>query len=603
MRVCDIIANFVYANGIHDVFTVVGGGSMFLVDGLASHPSIRTISCHHEQAAAMAAVAYAKYKGIGCGFFTTGCGGTNAMTGVLHAWQDNSRCIFISGQCRRNETVRNLGIPIRQLGVQEADIVSLVSPITKYAVMVNDSADILYHLEKAFYIMQTGRPGPVWIDVPLDVQSDDVDEKFLRHFSPDEIPMEKYIATKDEIQAVEEKLKVAQRPVIIAGQGIRLANAIECFKKFIEKTQIPVVCSRLGLDVIPTEHPLNIGRIGNQGTRAANITVQNADFILVLGSRLSICSTGYGYEYFAREATIFVVDIDPYEHMKNTIKIDRLICSDIKKFLSGINLQYVVPNNMKERKEWAGFCNNVKQKLPVCQPQYANDSSGINMYYFMRELSKCFREDETVVTDAGSAVYVPAQEITFTSDKQRYITSGGQAEMGFTLPGVIGACVARNGQDVVGITGDGSFQMNIQELQTIVYHQYPIKLFIWNNDGYLSIRSTQTRNFNKRYLGTDKTCGISFPSLEKIAYAYGITYRKINKSDKIELICREVLSLNEPVICEIICERDQAVSPVIRIKKRLDNGKLVYYPLEEMSPLLPRSELEKFMRVKLLDEE
>lgn len=597
IRVCDFVADFVNRAGINHVFTVSGGGLMFLTDGLACNKNIETVCCHHEQAAAMAAVAYAKYEGLGCAYFTTGCGGTNAATGLLHAYQDGTACLFISGQVKLKETSRNISVPLRQFGVQEADIVSIVEPITKYAVMIENPEDIAYHMGKALYLALDGHRGPVWIDIPMDVQSAFIDPDKLKGFKAEEIKKKtKSEPLEEEIAEVIKLMENAERPVIVAGQGVRLSGAAEIFKNFAEKHSIPFVASRMGFDVLPTEHPLYIGRIGNKGTRAGNFALQNADFLLVLGSRLSVSSTGHEYAYFAREAKIAVVDIDPFEHKKGTVKIDKIINADVKKFLNGFSL----PEN-RRFKNWAKACFEWKEKYPVFQSEYYNDKNGINMYLFTEKLSAYLREDDAVITDAGSAVYVPAQGLKFAYSGQRYITSGAQAEMGFTLPGAVGVCAARYGKDVIGITGDGSLQMNIQELQTIVQYAFPVKLFVWNNDGYLSIRATQRKFFEGRFIGTDKQSGVSFPDLAKIAWAYGIKYFKMASLGDTDSVMREVINYKGPVLCEVVCVRDQAVIPAVSSKK-LEDGRMVSAPLEDMYPFLPREEFYKNMIVKPLNE-
>lgn len=598
MRVCDLIAEYIYNNGIKDVFMISGGGLMFLTDGLVCNQKLNKICCHHEQAAAMAAVAYAKYKGNGCAYVTTGCGGTNAITGVLNAWQDNVSCIFISGQCKRRETLGYVNLPIRQVGVQEADIVSIVSSITKYAVMVEHKADILYHLEKAFFLAKDGRPGPVWLDIPMDIQSAEVEKAELRHFDVSELkPVKKEISRK-EVEGLLGDFKNAKRPVVVAGHGVRLAGATEELSEFVHRHKIPVVFSRLGTDVMPTMDDLNIGRIGNKGTRAANFALQNADFVLAIGSRLSVSSTGQEYQYFAREAKVVAVDIDKYEHLKNTVHIEQIIQADAKDVLRKLLLEYQEYNHS----DWAKKCLEWKKLYPVClEEYYKDDAQGINMYLFVEELSKYLKNNSVLVTDAGSAVYVPAQGIKTYDKRQRYITSGGQAEMGFTLPAAIGVCAARKGQEVLGITGDGSLQMNIQELQTLVHHKFPVKLFVWNNDGYLSIRVTQNKFFDGRFIGTDSTSGVSFPDLEKIAGAYGIEYFRINTIHDIETQLPAVMSMTGPVLCEVKIIRDQEVIPSVSSKK-LPDGRLKSAPIEDMYPFLPRDEFRKQMIVKPIEE-
>jgi len=597
-RVVDYIANYISELGVKEVFMVAGGGQMFLTDGIAKHPRLRAICNHHEQASAMAAAAYAKYsENLGAAFVTTGCGGTNTLTGLLGAWQDNVPCLFISGQSKRRETVRNSNLPLRQFGVQEADIIAIVQPLTKYAVMINDPSKIAYHLEKAVYLAKSGRPGPVWLDVPLDVQGALIDEPSLKRFSEKEIAKTyKEEPTQEEMKRVLDLVAEAKRPVIIAGQGIRLAKAIADFRAFVEKHQIPVVFSRLGIDILPSDHPLHIGRIGNKGDRAGNFAVQNSDLVLAIGSRLSVSSTGHEYKQFAREAKIVVVDIDPVEHEKNTVRIDLFINADAIRFLQRIHLR-----TSPDTRDWVKKCQEWKCKWPVCLPEYADETRGINLYYFVDRLSRKLKHDSVVVADAGSAFYVTAQAIKL-KEGQRCILSGGQAEMGNTLPAAIGVSVAKGFEEVIGITGDGSFQMNIQELQTIVYNKLPVKIFVWNNDGYLSIRATQSKFCEGRLIGTDKTSGVSFPDTEKIAKAYGIEYFKVSEGKKLDETLGKVLKHKGPVLCEVICLRDQEIVPTVSSYKKED-GTIVSKPLEDMYPFLDRVEFLSNMVVKPLSED
>jgi len=597
MRVADYVANYIYNFGVKEVFLVSGGGMMFLSDGIAVHPHLKAICAHHEQAAAMAAVSYARYnENFGVAYFTTGCGGTNALTGLLGAWQDSTPCMFVSGQCKKSQTIRGSGLPLRQFGVQEADIVEIVSSITKYAAMVSEPERIAYHLDKAVHLAKTGRPGPVWLDIPLDVQGAVIDEKSLLHFLPTELTKNyKEDPTPAELGTFRMLLGEAKRPIIIAGQGIRLAKAIPQFRKFIEAYNIPCVSSFLGVNLLPTDHPLYIGRIGTKGTRAGNFAVQNADLVISIGCRLSVSSLGYAFDTFARGAKKVVVDIDPLEHKKNTIKIDLFINADAKKFLESVSL-----SKTEDMQHWARKCREWREKWPICLPEYSNDEKGVNLYYFMKHLSNLLKPDSVVIADAGSAFFVASQAISLQGN-QRYITSGGQAEMGYTLPACIGVSIARGAKEVVGITGDGSVQMNIQELQTLVHYKLPVKLFVWNNDGYLSIRATQKKFFGDRFIGTDKTSGVSFPDLEKVAAAYGIKYFRVSKSGSLDDVLRKVLDYPHAVICEIMCIRDQEIVPTVSSSKNED-GTLRSRPLEDMYPFLDRDELRRNMIVHLSEE-
>jgi acetolactate synthase I/II/III large subunit len=586
-RIADIVASFLVDQGIKDIFTLTGGGAMFLNDGIASNDNINAICNHHEQACAMGAVAYAKYKnGLAAAMLTTGCGATNAITGLLDAWQDNTPVIFISGQIKRKETSRNAQTNLRQFGVQEADIVSIVESLTKYAVMVNEPEEILYHLEKAVHLAQTGRPGPVWIDIPLDVQGFSIDTSELKHFIPD-------ADTTQEIKGIDQFIEMyeqAERPIILAGNGVRLSGSVEKLREFVSKNNVPCAVSYLAADYFEQDNPNYVGRIGIKGDRAGNFAIQNSDLIISLGSRLSICLTGFEYELFARESKLIVVDIDEDEHKKDTVNIDQFIYSDVGAFLENI-WNKVTPKSLGE---WQNKCVHWKNKWPVYQEGY--DTNTVNMYEFTKALSELASEDSIVVSDAGSSYYVVSQSFTLKSNKQRYITSGAQADMGFTLPAAIGACIAAN-KSVIGITGDGSFQLNIQELQTIKHYNLPVKLIVWNNNGYLSIRATQNKFFDGRRIGTDPESGVSFPEVEKIANAYELPYVKINNVDELREKLANVIATSGPIICEVICPENQEIIPAVSAVKNKD-GSMTSKPIEDMYPFLDRNEFLDEMLIK-----
>jgi acetolactate synthase-1/2/3 large subunit len=384
------------------------------------------------------------------------------------------------------------------------------------------------------------------------------------------------------LNVIIQALKESKRPLIIAGQGIRLADQCQKLNDFVHRHKIPVVCSRMGLDVMVSNDSLYIGRIGNKGTRPANFAVQNADFILAIGSRLSVSSIGHSYELFAPRSKLIVVDIDPIEHQKNTVKIHQFIRCDIRDFFTVLpDFDYISPQ------DWLDKTVFWKQKYPVFNSD-VKPAKGVDLYYFMHTLSNCLANDDIVVTDAGSAVYAPAQGIELRFKEQRYITSGAQAEMGFTLPGAIGVCKAAN-RRVIGITGDGSFQMNIQELQTIIHNNLPVKIFVWSNNGYLSIRATQTKFFNGRMIGTDSSNGISFPDLEKISNAYGLKYIRVKNQEELKSKIQEALDFAGPVICDVDCNPDQEIIPSVS-SKVLPDGKIVSCPIDDMYPFLPREE-------------
>jgi acetolactate synthase-1/2/3 large subunit len=597
MRVSDVIVDFIYKLGVDTIFTVTGGGAMFLNDAVAAHPKMKAVCNHHEQACAMGAVGYAKLRnGYASAILTTGCGATNAVTGLLDAWQDNVPCFFVSGQVKRKETCYNATVPLRQFGVQEANIVSVVKSLTKYAVMINEPQDILFELEKAAFLAKSGRPGPVWIDVPLDVQGATVDIDTLRHFIPEPEALVKHAPSAKDVEVLLKKLSTAKRPFIIAGNGIRLGGAVESFLRFVEDTKIPVGVSYLGADLLPSDHPQYVGRLGIKGDRAGNFAMQNADLIISIGCHLSVALTGFEYNLFAREAYLAVVDIDPDEHRKNTVKIDQFIYADVTEFFTA--LPTVKP--FRAWQGWGDTCRKWKEQWPVCLPSYANEKEGINKYSFIEKLKDHLKSDSVVVSDAGSSYYVTSQALKIR-DQQRYLTSGAQADMGFTLPAAIGASVARAGGEVIGITGDGSFQMNIQELQTVVHHQFPVKLVVWNNNGYLSIRATQVKFFAGREIGTDPASGVSFPSTEKIAAAYGIQFLRVAEINLLDAALKQLMASTGPMILEVMCPQNQEIIPTASSKK-LPDGRMVSKPLEDMYPFLDRAEFLANMIVKPIEE-
>ena len=563
MRVVDYVIDQVYRAGAKHAFTITGGGAMFLNDAIAAHTWITPVCNHHEQASAMAAVAYSKYTGkpsLVCP--TTGCGGTNAITGLLDAWQDSVPVIFVSGNVNHHQ----ISPPgVRNLGVQEARIIEVVESITKYAKLIESVDEVEEVVEEAIRQATTGRPGPVWIDIPMDIQGKEL-----------------------EIYSLQEDLKKAERPLILAGGGISSSGVSrDEFRDFVNRTGVPVVTTFNAVDLIESEDDYFVGRVGVKGTRAGNFALQNCDFLLVLGSRLAVPATGYNYKTFAREAKVVVVDIDKAEHSKNTVKIDQFIHSDLKDFICGKRITVSVP-------QWQQTCLSWRKKWPIIPPKKSDDT-GIDLYDFTGKLNKHKPDDSVVISDAGSAYYVCSQA-TGISGNNRYITSSAQAEMGFTLPACIGAAFAGS-PCVIGVTGDGSFQMNIQELQTIKHHQLPIKIFVWNNGGYLSIRTTQKKFFEGREIGTDEDSGVSFPDLARIAHAYDIDYARISDYDSLVPALETIFSVDFPMIIEVMCQKWQEVVPTLQGRKNPD-GTISAPPLEDMYPFLSREEFYDNMIVE-----
>ena len=601
VKLSDYVVEFLENNGVRVVFMLSGGGCIHLVDSVGKSERIKYICNHHEQACAMSAEAYAKFKNdIGVVLVTSGPGATNTITGLLGAFQDSIPCLFISGQIKRSQAMYNSkNVKLRQFGVQEVNIIPIVESITKYAVMVNNPEKIRYHLEKALYLARSGRPGPVWLDIPLDVQSAKIKKNELRGFDTSESGLcYEEVPQKDEMDEVIRLLKSAQRPVIIAGHGVRIANACEELIHLVTKYNLPVVTPIMGIDVLHSNHKSYIGRIGIKGTRPGNFAMQNADLIISIGSRLAVPTIGFEYKLFAREAKVIVVDIDPEEHKKNTIKIDKIINADAKSFL-----EELINNLEKEKftfpKGWLKKCNEWKRTYPVCLPKYRKSKGGINYYYFVDTLNKKIKAKTPVISDAGSSFYVVSQSVNVQKG-QRYITSGALATMGFGLPAAIGVSVALGNRQVVTVTGDGSFQQNIQELQTIVHHNLPIKIFVINNKGYLSIRQTQRRFFDGRLVGEGFQSGLSFPQTRKIAHAYGIKFVKASNNKSLDKALDEVFDYNGPVICEVKSLENQEIIPTNTAQIRPD-GTMVSKPLEDMYPFLDRDEFKKEMIVKPVD--
>ena len=566
MRVVDYVIDEIYKAGAKHAFIITGGGAMFINDAVAAHHSIVPICNHHEQASAMGGVAYSKYTGkpsLVCP--TTGCGGTNAITGLLDAWQDSVPVIFVSGNVNLHQISPS---GVRNLGVQEARIIEVVKSITKYAKLIESVDEVEDVVQTAIKESTTGRPGPVWIDIPMDIQG-----KEMERFS------------------LFDELINAKRPLILAGGGINCAGVSrDEFRDFIRHVRIPVVTTFNAVDLIESDDEYFVGRVGVKGTRAGNFAMQNCDLLLVLGSRLPVPATGYNYETFARDAKVIVVDIDKEEHSKNTVKIDKFIHSNLKDFLNENRVRVDVP-------EWQQKCLKWRDSWPII-PSKKSDETGIDLYDFTSKLNQFKPDDSVVISDAGSAYYVCSQA-TGIKGNQRYITSSAQAEMGFTVPACIGAAFAGS-PCVIGVTGDGSLQMNIQELQTIKHHNLPIKLFVWNNGGYLSIRTTQKKFFQGREIGTDEDSGVSFPDLSKIAHAYDLEYVKISDYNLLTNSLTTIFSLDMPIIIEVMCKRWQEVVPTLQGRKNSD-GTISAPPLEDMYPFLSRKEFYDNMIVDTID--
>lgn len=606
IRVADYIADMLVKNGIHHVFSVTGGGAMHLNDGLGHKEGLTCIYNHHEQACAIAAESYARINNqIAAVCVTTGPGGTNAITGVLGGWLDSIPMLILSGQVRYDTTVRSTGLNIRAYGDQEYDIVKMVSNITKYAWMVTDAADIRYCLEKALYLAKTGRPGPVWLDIPLNVQGAYIETEQLRGYDPLEEQKNVVPKVTDELaKEIIAKIRNAKRPVFNAGNGIRIAGAAEIFLRVVEKLGIPVVTGWNSIDLIYDTHPLYTGRAGIMGDRAGNWAVQNSDVLLSVGSRLSIRQVGYQYQSWARAAYTIIEDVDAEELKKPDLHVDMPVWADAKDLLEALerNLEEKVPEKQKRnQQEWIRCCQNWKKCYPVVQEKHKMQKGPVNVYAFIGKLSSLLPENKITVVGNGSACVVGSHGYEIKKG-QRFITNSAVASMGYDLPAAIGACIASGEQDMICVTGEGSIQMNLQELQTIIHHRFPIKIFVINNGGYHSIRQTQKNFFGDPLVGIGAESGdLSFPSMEKLAWAYGCPYQKITDNCRLEEI-KETLQIHGPAICEVFVDTQQKFEPKCA-SKRLEDGSMVSAPLEDLAPFLSQEELKQQMFIPLFDEE
>lgn len=603
VKVSEWIAQYLIERGIDHNFTVPGGGAMHLNVALGLQKGMNNIFMHHEQSAAMAAEGYARmYNKLPLVCCTTGPGGTNTLTGVLGAWLDSIPMLILSGQVKYTSTVRYHRIGVRALGDQEFDITPVAAHMTKYAVMVTNPKMVKYHIDKALYLAQSGRPGPVWLDLPLDLQGAYIDtEEFLEFHEEELEEMCPPSVTDEIIDTVIQKLKAAKRPVINAGNGIRIAGAYPVFREVVRLLDIPVVTGWNSIDLMSDDDPCYIGRAGIMGDRPGNWAVQNSDLVLSVGSRLGVRQVGFDVKKWAREAYVIMVDIDKEELRKPSIHVELPIHADVREFLDklcgALGKEEFVPD-----KKWKEICAGWKKDYPVVMPVHYEEKELANVYCFIKELSRRLQEGQTTVVGNGSACVVGSHGYVI-KEGQRFIINSGAASMGYDLPAAIGVCFAEGKKELVCISGDGSIQMNLQELQTIIFHKLPIKIFVINNQGYHSMRQTQDNLFPEyEKVGVGPESGdLSFPSMKKIAAAYGIPYTCVHKNSEMGSVMDETLAMHGYCICEIFVDTKQKFSPKSGTKK-LPDGRLVSPPLEDLAPYLPREDLEKIMLVPLCDE-
>lgn len=598
IKIAKYIAEFLKEKGVDDVFTVTGGGAMHLNDALGHAKGIHCTYNHHEQACAIAAEGYTRLTGkLAAVCVTSGPGGTNAITGVLGGWLDSIPMFILSGQVKRETTLWATDVPLRQLGDQEYNIVDSIKPMTKYAVMITDPLEIRYHLEKAYYLATVGRGGPVWLDIPLDIQAAIVETEELSGFDADkegltrkELPI--YDTSLSPV--ILEKIRNARRPLIFAGTGIRLGNARDEFLALVEKLQIPVVTAWNAHDVLPTDSPFFCGKPGTVGTRSGNFLVMNCDLLLVLGSRLNIRLISYNYKDFAKDAYKIIVDIDENELRKPTVQPDLAVHANVKDVMMDL-LKIPYDKDNAAHKRWLDWAVKLNKKYPAVLEEYGKVNCPMNPYAFLDLFFREASENEVMVCGNGSACVMTFQACRI-KEGQRLFTNSGCAAMGYGFPAAIGAAVARKGGQVVCIDGDGSFQMNLQELQTVVYNHLNIKIIYLNNDGYHSIRQTQTNLFKGEPLvGVCEGNGISFPDMEKIAYAYGIPYVRIDHLEKASEQLKGALHQEGPVIIEAVLDSEQNFEPKLS-SKVLPDGRIVSPALDDMFPFLSSKEYEETHR-------
>lgn len=593
-RVADYIIRKLTEENIKHIFLITGRGILYLTDAVAKNNNINAVSTYHEQGASYAAMAYAAAtEGMGACLVSTGCAATNAVTAALCAWQDNLPVVFISGQNMLNETTRYTNVPIRTYGSQEADIIKIVESITKYAQMITRPEDIVYEMEKAVFLANHGRKGPVWLDVPLNIQNARIDTDSLKHY---EALSEEPKISNEDLKYVAESLQNAKRPVIFIGGGVRSAGAGLELRNFVEENKIPVVFSTSAADIYGSANQLSIGAVGSLGgSRAGNFTVQNADLVLAIGTKLCAQSVG-NYEEFAREARIIAVDIDEHEHTKKGVTIDKIIHGDAKTFIQQLSKQKI----SIQCTEWIDKCLGWKQLFDIKNEDFikeALDNEIIDLYYFADVLKDVLEKDTVVITDAGFEELIVPSAVKY-GQEQKCLFPAAQGAMGYAIPAIIGAYYAGK-NSIVTVVGDGSFMMNMQELQLIGANKIPAKIFVINNNMYAVIRKRQRDLFRTRTIGNDPSDGVSEPDFERIANSFNIDYMKIADSTELEQGLKETMKKSGPCICEVFCSVDQKylhTSFAINDKRRL-----VRRPLEDLSPFIDREVLKEEMIVETIN--
>lgn len=597
IKVSDAIAEYLKQRGIRHVFGIIGSANSHIFDSINSLGYTEIVCVHHEQTATMAMQTYYRITGtISAALVTAGGGSSNAITGVMSAWADSIPGVVISGQ--ENTRFINSMQNMRMWGIQGYDSTEMVRTITKYTARVLDPKESIYELEKGFSVAGKGRPGPVWIDYPMDIQGAKVDKTSFAHFLDGENENANATPNSNDLDLVETLIRNAKRPIFWLGHGIRLAGAESLVETLLEHCPVPSLISWAGMDILPAEHPLNFGQAGVYGMRAGNFVLQNADLVIAIGNRMAIPMIGYEHSEFARDAKVVQVDIDQLELDKTKQLANVRICSDAKQFMLQLLTRF--KNQVfkgEEIQDWVNQCSGYRTKYPRIGPEHADTKGFINSYKVIDRLCDFLKPDQIITTDMGTALLSGHQAIRLKAG-QRLMTSTGLGEMGYGLPAAIGASFARNHGEVICLNCDGGIMMNIQELQTIAHHELPIKIFIFNNDGYLMIKHTQKNLFNGRYSAVDKKSGVTCPDFMKVAQVFDIPYFSIKTWEDFESVVPKIQGENGPVICDVFMDPEQYFYPKLSLAIRKD-GSIVSPPLEDLSPLLPREEFKENMIVAI----
>lgn len=584
MNVSEYIMDRLSKEGVEKIFMVSGGGGMFLIEALGNHPKLQHVSNHHEQASVMAAEGYQRAtRNLGVALVTTGPAATNTLTGLGCAWNDSIPLMVLAGQAKTPTLIGDTGM--RQRGTHEVNIIPIVKPVTKYAVTIDKKEDARYHFEKALYLAKNGRPGPVFLNIPLDIQSAEINPDELRGYEPEE---EKYDNKLDEILNL---LKKSKRPVIIAGYGIKLSKTEEFLIEISQKYNIPIVTPKNGFDTVWEDYPLLGGRIGINGQRAGNFTVQNADLILALGARLPLVTVGYETNLFAPKAKKILVDCDKAQLEHCWINLDLKVYSDLKEFMPALAQKLKDDNFSYDSKFWVEKVQGYRAKYPTVTKEVVEQKEFVDSYFFFERLSHFMNKDDVLVTDQGATFY--SITTAFKVKKgQLAFTNGGFSPMGYGLPASIGCAFAPWVKRVVSVNGDGGLQMNLQELQTIIYNKLNMKVFVFNNDGYLSIKHTQTNFFNGHLVGSDPKSGLTCPDSIKLGKAYGFKTFKIKNHKETDKVIKKAMETKGAVLVEVMIAPMQPYYPKVS-SKRFPDGHFESQPLDNMWPFLSEEELKE----------